>query len=267
MLYTAEYGIAMFPPVRTFLALCLLLLAGCGGAGSSASGPTVLAASSVQEAMEAAADAWAAEGHPRPVLSFAATSALARQIESGAPAHLFVAADEQWMDTVQRSGAVRPGTRALLLGNAIVLIAPAQGGPDAVALSPAALARALGDRSLATADPDAVPAGRYGKAALVSLGLWATAAPHLARAENVRAALALVERGEAPLGIVYATDAMASEKVKIVARFPATSHPPIRYPIAALTNTDHPDTEALRQFLLSDETRAIFGRFGFLPPR
>ncbi len=254
--------------LRRLLMLCLVLLAGCGGSGAATPGPTVLAASSVQEAMEAAADVWAAKGHPRPVLSFAATSALARQIESGAPAHLFVAADEQWMDIVERAGAVRPGTRAVLLGNAIVLIAPAATGPRALVLDAQAFARALGDGGrLAIADPDAVPAGRYGKAALGSLGLWMTAAPRLARAENVRAALALVERGEAPLGIVYATDARASSRVRVVARLPASSHPPIRYPVAALTNAEHPDTEGFRQFLLSDEARAIFHRFGFGPPR
>lgn len=217
--------------------------------------------------MEAAADAWTAKGHLRPVLSFAATSALARQIESGAPAHLFLSADEQWMDSVEKAGSVRPGTRAVLAGNAIVIIAPAQSGipPE---LNQGALTRALGnDGRLAMADPDAVPAGRYGKAALESLGLWGVAASRLARAENVRAALALVERGEAPLGIVYATDAAASNGVRIVARLPEASHPPIRYPIAALTNADHPDAEAFRQFLLSDEGRAIFARFGFLPPR
>lgn len=263
----------MVPPLRRLLAPCLMLLAGaalagCEGSGAPASGPMVLAASSVQEALEATADAWAAKGHPRPVLSFAATSALARQIESGAPAHLFLAADEQWMDAVEKAGAVRPGTRALLIGNAIVLVAPAGSGPRAVALNAAAFTGALGnDGRLAMADPDAVPAGRYGKAALESLGLWATAAPRLARAENVRAALALVERGEAALGIVYATDAMASDRVTTVARLPASSHPPIRYVIAALTNAGHPDTEGFRRFLLSDEGRVILQRFGFVPPQ
>lgn len=273
MLYPAGYGFIMSGPLRTLVASLLMLLwgaalAGCNHAEAPATGPTVLAASSLQEALEAAAEAWAAKGHPRPVLSFAATSALARQIESGAPADLFVAADEQWMDTLEQVGAVRTGTRALLLGNAIVVIAPVRSGLRARALDSAMLARALGDSGrLAIADPDGVPAGRYARAALESLGLWTVAAPRLARAENARAALALVERGEAPLGIVYATDAQASDGVRIVAGLPATSHPPIRYPIAALTSSAHPDAETFRQFLLSDEARGIFGRFGFLPIR
>lgn len=251
---------------------CMLIagtaLAGCNSVDRPDSGPTMLAASSVQEALEAAADVWAAKGHPRPLLSFAATSALARQIESGAPAHLFLAADEQWMDAVERAGKVRPGTRAVLLGNAIVLVAPAGSSTGTVDLDPTGFARALGKTGrLAIADPDSVPAGRYGKASLDALDLWPVVAPRLARAENVRAALALVERGEVPLGIVYATDAMASNRVRIVASLPASGHPPIRYPIAALTNADHPDAEGFRQFLLSDEARAIFARFGFLPPR
>ncbi|QIG81840.1 molybdate ABC transporter substrate-binding protein [Sphingosinithalassobacter tenebrarum] len=228
--------------------------------------PVVLAAASLQEAMGAAADAWAAKGHPRPVLSFAASSALARQAASGATADLFASADEAWMDDLEQRGAIVPESRATFLANRLVLIARADfqlpperaGGHDV-----ASLVRA-GDR-LAMADTDAVPAGRYGKAALEHLHQWERVAPHVVRAENVRAALALVERGAAPLGIVYATDAAASDKVRVLATFPENSHPPIRYPLARLKASTSPDAEPFRNFLLSPEAAAIFARFGFSP--
>lgn len=218
----------------------------------------MLAAASLQEAMGEAADAWAMGGHPAPVLSFAGTSALARQIEQGAPADLFVSADEEWMDTLERQGLLRPGTRGDLLGNRLVLIAPK--GSAARGLAD------LGDGRLALADTEAVPAGKYAKAALEHLGEWPGVADRIAPAENVRAALALVERGEAPLGIVYATDAMASAKVRVVRVFPADSHPPIRYPVAILATASDPDAAALRAFLASPEAQRIFARHGFQTP-
>ncbi|MBB3911331.1 molybdate ABC transporter substrate-binding protein [Sphingomonas desiccabilis] len=224
----------------------------------------VLAAASLQESMNAAADAWARRGHPRPRLSFAASSALARQAASGAPADLFVSADRDWMDDLQRRGLVVPGTRTDLLGNRPVLIAP-RGSSVRVALRPGVdLRPALGPRGrLAMANPDAVPAGKYGKAALEKLGGWQRVAPRVVRGESVRAALALVERGAAPLGIVYATDARASAKVRIAGVFPAGSYPPIVYPAARLRNGTSPDAEPFRRFLNSREGRAIFARFGF----
>ena len=223
----------------------------------------VLAAASLQESLTAAAAAWAAEGHAKPVLSFAASSALARQIGAGAPADLFLSADEPWMDDVARKGLVRPRTRVSFLGNRLVLIAPAA-SPVRLAIAPRfALLRALGKGRLAMADPDAVPAGKYGRAALTKLGVWDGVAPRVARAENVRAALALVERGEAPLGIVYATDARASKAVRVVGIFPASSHPPITYPLAILKTATSPDAEGFRQFLLSRRGKAIFARYGF----
>lgn len=243
------------------LAFLLPLLAACSpstGAGSSDKGPVVLAAASLQEALSAAADAWAVGGHPAPVLSFAGSSALARQIEQGAPADLFISADEAWMDTLERQGLLRPGTRADLLSNRLVLVAPK--GSAARGLAD------LGDGRLALADPDAVPAGKYAKAALEHLGQWQGVADRIASAENVRAALALVERGEAPLGIVYATDAMASGKVRVVLTFPADSHPPIVYPVAILAASSNPDAAALRAFLASPEAQAIFARHGFRTP-
>jgi molybdate transport system substrate-binding protein len=225
--------------------------------------PLVLAAASLQESLTAAAGAWAARRHSNPILSFAASSALARQIEAGAPADLFISADEEWMDYVQDKGLVRPGTRVSFLGNRLVLIAPAT-SRGVLAIRPGfALAAALGSGRLALADPDAVPAGKYAKAALTSLGVWASLEPRLARAENVRAALAFVERGEAPYGIVYETDAKASKKVRVVARFPEASHPPISYPVAALTGGASRDAEAFRRFLVSPSGKAMFRRYGF----
>lgn len=228
-----------------------------------ASGPIVLAASSVQEAMEEAADAWAAKGHARPVLSFAATSALARQVEAGAAADLFVSADIEWMDTLDKAGLLRAGSRTDFLSNTLVLVA-AKDNAAALAVQPGFdLAGALGTGRLALADPDSVPAGKYAKAALTRLGAWDAVKGRIAAGENVRAALALVERGQAPLGVVYATDARASGKVRVVATFPADSHPPITYPLAILTRSASPDAAGFREFLLSVEGKAIFARRGF----
>ena len=250
--------------LRLIVALAGLLLA--SAATAQGRGPVVLAAASLQESLTEAADAWAAKGHARPVLSFAASSALARQVIVGAPADIFLSADEPWMDAVAKAGRLRAGTRAALLGNRLVLIAPAA---SRVRLTPARglpLARALGSGRLALADPDAVPAGKYAKAALSHLGVWNGVAGRLALAENVRAAMALVERGAAPLGIVYATDARASKAVRIVGIFPAASHPPIRYPVAVLKASRHRDAAGFRAFLLSKQGRAIFARHGFSAP-
>ena len=229
-------------------------------------GPVVLAAASLQESLTEAANVWAAKGQAKPVLSFAASSALARQVIAGAPADIFLSADEEWMDAVAKAGLLRAGTRTTLLGNRLVLIAPTS---SKVRLTPArgfALAKALGGGRLALADPDTVPAGKYAKAALTHLGVWAGVAAKVAPAENVRAAMALVERGAAPIGIVYATDARASKAVRIVGTFPAASHPPIRYPVALLKASRHKDAAGFRVFLLSKQGRAIFARHGFSAP-
>lgn len=245
--------------------LLIALLALCTGACSEreSDAPLVLAAASLQESMNAAADAFAARGHERPVISFAATSALARQIESGAEASLFISADRTWMDRVERAGRLEEGTRRDLVSNRLVLIAPASGA-ERVRLEPVDVDRALGEGRLAMADPSAVPAGRYAKTALETLGLWSTIEARLAPAENVRAALVLVERAEAPLGIVYATDARASDKVRIVATIPPESHDPIVYPVALLVGAD-PAGAGFHRFLLSAEGQAIFTAFGFGP--
>ena len=257
--------VAAMPLSLRLLFACLVLLL-APQVRAAERGPVVLAAASLQESLTEAADAWAARGHAKPVLSFAASSALARQIIAGAPADIFLSADEPWMDAVAKAGLLKPGTRTTLLGNRLVLIAPAG---STVRLTPARgflLARALGNGRLALADPDAVPAGKYAKAALTRLGVWNGVAGKLAPAENVRAAMALVERGAAPIGIVYATDAQASRAVRVTGVFPASSHAPIRYPIAVLKASRHRDAAPFRAFLMSREGRAIFARHGFTVP-
>lgn len=252
----------LFPAALMLLAL--LGLVGCGSADEDR-GPLVLAPSSLQESIEAAADAWAAQGHRRPVTSFAGTPSLARQVLQGAPADLFVSANAQWMDELERAGRIDRASRSAMAGNRLVLVAPsAQANP--LPLERRAFAAALGSAPLALADPASVPAGRYGKAALGGLGLWQAAEGNISASENVRAALALVERGEARLGLVYASDADAAPSVTVVAELPETSHPPIRYLIALVTGTDHPDAAAFRAFLLSPEGQAILRRHGFSAP-
>jgi len=247
--------------MRRLIALSIALLI---AVPAFAAAPLVLAAASLQESLNAVADAWAARHHARPTLSFASSSALARQIDAGAPADIFISADEPWMDDVARGGLIRPGTRVSFLANTLVLIAPASSATKPVAIRRGfPLAALLGRNKLAMGEPDSVPAGKYGKEALTSLGVWAAVAPKVASGDNVRAALALVERGEAPYGIVYATDAMASRKVRVVGTFPASSHAPITYPLALLTSSTSPDAERFRRFLLSPAARAIFNRYGF----
>lgn len=248
---------------RVFALVCLGIIVGASAAPTSAKPPLVLAAASLQESLSSATEAWAAHRHARPVTSFAASSALARQIEAGAPADMFISADEEWMDYVQKKGLLRGNSRVSFLGNRLVLIAPAGAG-HALPIKPGfPLVNLLGTSRLAVADPDSVPAGKYAKAALTRLGVWSAVAPKLARAENVRAALAFVERGEVPYGIVYETDAKASSKVRIVGRFPANSHPPISYPVAVLKSATSADAEGFLRFLISPAGKAIFRRYGF----
>lgn len=250
--------------VARWLAALFLALLLATPAAARSKPPLVFAAASLQESLTAAAQAWAARGHPRPILSFAGSSALARQIEAGAPADLFISADEEWMDVLERKSQLRAGTRLPLLGNRLVLVAP-RSSRVALPIRPGfPLARSLRGGRLAMADPRAVPAGRYARAALVSLGAWNSVRNRLAPAESVRAALAFVERGEAPLGIVYRTDALASRKVRVVGSFPPASHPPISYPIAALRTSANPEAEQFRRFLASPAGKAIFRRFSFL---
>ncbi len=249
---------------RRFLLLGgLLALAATPVAAQPTKGPLVLAAASLQESLTAAADAWAAKGNPRPVLSFAASSVLARQIDAGAPADMFIAADEPWMDFLANKKLIVPGTRTSFLTNTLVLVAPAS-RPFKLAITPGfALAAALGNGRLAMADPDSVPAGKYGKAALTNLGVWRAVEARVVRAENVRAALLLVARDEAAAGIVYGTDARAAKDVVVVGTFPEISHAPITYPLAIVAGSRHPGSAGFRAFLLSDAGKAIFAKYGF----
>jgi molybdate transport system substrate-binding protein len=198
--------------------------------------------------------------------SFAASSALARQIESGAKAEVFFAADEEWMDYLAQRKLVQAKTRANVVSNRLVLIAPADSKVTAVDIKPGfSLKKELGRRGrLATGDPDSVPAGKYAQAALTKLGAWDENAKKLVRAENVRAALAYVARGEAALGIVYATDAQAEKRVKVVGTFPADTHPPVRYPVAA-TSAATSDGVRFAVFVRGAESREIFRKYGFEP--
>ena len=197
------------------------------------------------------------------VASYASSSTLARQIEQGAPADLFISANPEWMDYLAERGLIRAESRADLLGNGLVLVAP-EDSEVSVEIAPGFdLRDALAGGRLAMGDPDHVPAGIYGKAALESLGVWRQVAPAVVRADNVRAALALVARGEAPLGIVYRSDAVADASVRMVGVFPGDSHPPIIYPVAVTADSKHPDAAELADFLRSRAAAPVFERYGF----
>jgi molybdate transport system substrate-binding protein len=251
--------------IRRLVLMLGLLFAVVTPALAQVKAPLIFAAASLQESLTDAANAWAAKGHAKPILSFAASSALARQIGAGAPADLFVSADEPWMDDVEKKGLTRAGTRVSFLANRLVLIAPRTSTVKLTVGRNMKLAAALAGGKLAMADTEAVPAGKYGKASLVALGVWPSVEASVARAENVRAALLLVDRGAAPFGIVYETDARSSPNVRIVGYFPESSHPPITYPVATLAASTSPEAEPFRKYLLSREGRAIFARYGFRP--
>ena len=223
----------------------------------------VFAAASLKNALDDAGAAYEKETGVKALVSYAASSTLAKQVESGAPADIFISADLDWMDYLQKRNLIKPETRLTLLGNRLVLIAPANSTAKIEIQPGFALAELLGNERLAMADPGAVPAGKYGKAALEKLGVWASVSSKVAPAEDVRAALLLVSRGETPLGIVYATDAAADKGVRIVAAFPEDSHPPIVYPAAEVAGGANPAAAALLDFLKSDRARPFFERQGF----
>lgn len=222
------------------------------------------AAASLQTALNAIAAEWQRETGKRVTFSYAASSALARQIESGAPADLFASADLDWMDWAAERKLVKPDTRKVLLGNTLVLIAPADAATGDLKIGPGfPLGAAIGDSRLATGNPQAVPVGRYAQAALTTLGVWDQVSPRLAGTDNVRAALALVARGEAKFGIVYRTDANSEPKVKVVDTFPAASHPPIVYPFAVTASSANPDATAFLAYLSSPAATRVFTAEGF----
>ncbi|HUZ72051.1 MAG TPA: molybdate ABC transporter substrate-binding protein [Stellaceae bacterium] len=223
----------------------------------------VFAAASLKNALDAAAHAYEQRSGDRIQATYAASSALARQIENGAPAQIFISADLDWMNNVAKKGLIEPATREDFLGNKLVLIVPAASTAAKVAIVPHfPLAELIAGGRLAMADPDAVPAGKYGKAALETLGVWDSVAKRLARAEDVRAALRFVSRGETPYGIVYATDAAADTGVRIAGTFPANTYPPIIYPMAALKRAS-PAALKFIAYLHSTAARPWFEKQGF----
>lgn len=249
---------------RLLLAIASALALSSPGARAQSS-VTVFAAASLTDALRELGQRWQAGGHAAPRFSFAASSALARQIEQGAPADLFVSADEPWMDHVQQRGLIVDATRQSVLGNALVLVAPAASARPVALARDTDLATLLGPRGrIATGDPAHVPVGRYAQAALTWMGQWEALSPRLARADNVRSALLLVERGEAPFGIVYATDAAASAAVRVVGTFPPESHPPVSYPFALTRRAEgNAEARALLAFLTGAEAVPTWRRFGF----
>jgi molybdate transport system substrate-binding protein len=225
---------------------------------------TVFAAASLTNAMGEVGQAFEQKEKHTVRFSFASSSTLAKQIENGAPAHLFLSADLAWMDYLDQRKLVVDGTRIDLLGNRLVLIAPAGSQLNKVDLKPGAdLAGLMSGGLLAAGDPDHVPAGKYARSALEKLGMWKAVEVRIARADSVRAALALVECAECPLGVVYATDAEASSKVKVVGMFPEDSHPPIVYPAALVKGKDIPAARSLLEFLKGPTAKTIFEKQGF----
>ncbi|PVE25316.1 molybdate ABC transporter substrate-binding protein [Microvirga sp. KLBC 81] len=246
-----------------FKALVFGLAFACFITPAQAKDVVVFAAASLKNALDDAAAAWKRETGKAAVISYAASNALAKQIEAGAPADIFFSADLDWMDHAALKNLIQPETRINLLGNSLVLIAPNDTSVQ-VSLQPGLdLASALGDGRLAMGQVEAVPAGKYGKAALEKLGAWAGVKDRIAQTENVRAALFLVSRGEAPLGIVYKTDAVSDPNVKIVATFPESTHPPIVYPAALTKDAANPDAASFLNFLRSSQAKPFFEKQGF----
>ena len=224
---------------------------------------TVFAAASMKNALDDINAAFLKATGTKVTASYAASSALARQLEQGAPADIFASADLEWMDYSAGKKTIKDDTRVNLLGNRLVLVAPTDSKIDSVTLAPGFdLAKLIGDGRIATGEVNSVPVGKYAKAALEKLGIWGSVEKRFAMADNVRAALALVARGEAVLGIVYETDAKAEKNVKIVGAFPAASHAPIVYPVAATANA-RPEAAAYLNFLRSGIAKAVFEQYGF----
>ena len=223
----------------------------------------VFAAASMKNALDNADAAFTKETGKQVAASYAASSALAKQLEGGAPADVFISADLDWMDYVAKKNLIKPDTRTNLLGNAIVLVAAKDKATPVEIKAGMDLAGLIGDGRLAMGQVDSVPAGKYGKAALEKLGLWSSVENKVAGAESVRAALLLVSRGEAPYGIVYKTDAAADPGVAVVGTFPEDSHPPIIYPVAITADSKNPDVAAYFDFLKSDKAAPFFEHEGF----
>jgi len=248
---------------RLLLVLSLFLVTSLARAADSPPVVTVFAAASLTDALGEIGKAYQAQGKGRIVSSFTSSSDLARQIEHGAPADLFISADQQWADYLDRLGLIDKASRLSLLSNDLVLVAPADSQVK-LAIAPGfALAAALGENRLAVGDPDHVPAGIYAKQALQTLGVWSSVEDKLARGGSVRAALLFVERGDCPFGIVYRSDALSDPKVRIVGTFPADSHPPVIYPAALVAGHHSQAAVEFLHYLTTPEAVAVFRKYGF----
>ena len=231
--------------------------------GQAADSVMVFAAASTTNAVTDIGALFVKKNIGRFVPSFASSSTLAKQIEKGAPANVFLSANEKWMNYLEEKKLIDPSSRFDLLGNRIALIAPADSDVKVKIAPDFDLAKILDDGKLAMGDPDHVPAGIYGKQALEKLGVWDNVKDKVVRAKDVRSALVLVERGEAPLGVVYTTDAAITDKVKIVGIFPEDSHPPIVYPVALVAGNENPTARSFLEFLKTPEAKAVFEKYGF----
>jgi molybdate transport system substrate-binding protein len=249
--------------MRQILAAAATVLALFATLSASGATITVFAATSLKEALDTQLRQFEAGTGDKVVVSYAGSNALAKQIEAGAPADVFISADLEWMDYLESRHLLAPNSRIDLLRNRLVLIAPA-GGSVSLQIGPDfPLSTALGAERLALANPESVPAGKYAKAALQALGVWPSVEKKVARSENVRAALTLVARGEAPFGIVYATDAAAERKVRVVGTFAESTHPPIVYPIAVVAGQRPTAANAFVAYLASAAARPTWVRYGF----
>jgi molybdate transport system substrate-binding protein len=252
-------------PLRLPLILATLFLALSAPFASADDPIIVFAAASMKTALDEAGAAFHAETGVETKISYGGSLALARQLTQGAPADIFVSADEDSMDEAAKGKAIKPESRIDLLANTLVVVANKTSSLQSLALTPTDVAAAIGAGKLATGEVNSVPVGKYAKEALTNLGLWEEVSPRLAMTDNVRAALAFVARNEAPLGIVYATDAAAEPAVRVVAIFPDSSHKPIVYPIALSAASHNPSAIKFLDFLRSPAARAIFARQGFRP--
>jgi molybdate transport system substrate-binding protein len=245
----------------SFLASIVWLTA---AAESRAQEVTVFAAASLTNALNEVGEAYAATGRGRIRVSYAASSTLARQIERGAPAQVFLSADQEWMDYLGTRRLVVPSSRVNLLANDLVLVAPTDSALGNVTIArETSIAAMAGGGRIATGDPDHVPVGRYVRQAMEALGQWSQVEPRLARMDSVRSALAMVERGEVPLGIVYGTDAAATRKVKVLAVFPGSLHAPVVYPAALVSGNESAAARGFLDFLATPQAKGIFTRHGF----
>lgn len=248
---------------RVLPLLSVLFLVSTAHADETAPGATrIYAAASLTTVINEASQQWRKAGHPLPLTVYAASSTLAKQIEAGAPAEVFASADRSWMDYVAKTGKLQADTRRDLLGNALVLIAPKGRAPAGIRLEAGFDLPGSFKGRLCTGEPGVVPVGIYAQEALTTMGWWAALKPRIVGTDDVRTALAFVERGECPLGIVYATDAAISERVEVVATFPASSHRPVVYPFALLKGAT-PEAEAFFAYLLSPDAVPLFERHGF----